>query len=119
MVILKAEMKKMDTRYNKLESVRVSLTVQLEAFGLEVSEVHNIKKTLLPTQETQTQMEDIVEQQVAVTSITTPVQPAISSITTQGQPPTYPEEYTLHQIQTTLYKQQGNNSHHPVKEYFP
>ena len=61
MTILKSEMKKMETNYNKLKSMRESLLGQMEALGLEVSQAENVKKSLCPTQETQTQMEDITE----------------------------------------------------------
>ena len=76
----------------------------MEALGLEVCEAQNIMKTLHPSQETQTQMQDIIEQQAAVTSITTP---AHSTATTAAvQPITNLDEYTLLQdlhnfIQTT------------------
>ena len=78
----------------------------MEALGLEVCEAQNIKKTLQPSQETQTQMQDIIEQQAAVTSITTPVQAPPTATTAAVQPITNPDEYTLPQdlhnfIQTT------------------
>ena len=104
MVILKGEMKKMDMRYNELEKMRDSLAGQLEALGLEVCEAQNIKRTLQPSQETQTQMQDIIEQQATVTSITTPVQAPPTATTAPVQPITNPDVYTLpqdlHFIQT-------------------
>ena len=72
MVILKKEIKKMETQYEKLELMQTSLLTQMKALGLEVSQAKNIKKTLLPTQETQTDIQDITEQQAAISSITTP-----------------------------------------------
>ena len=69
----------------------------MEALGLEVCEAQNIKKTLQPSQETQTQMRDIIEQQAAVTSITTPVQTPPTATTAAVQPITNPDEYTLPQ----------------------
>ena len=78
----------MEIHYNKLESMRESLVGQMEALGLEVSQSQNIKKSLLPTQETQTWLQDITEQETAVTSITTP--------TTQTNQYTLPED--LHQF---------------------
>ena len=92
MTILKSEIQKMDRRYNKFKTMRDSLVSQMEALGLEVSQSQNIKKSLLPTQETQTQVQDIMEQETVVTSITIP--------TTQTDQYTLPED--LHQfIQTT------------------
>ena len=88
MTILKSEIQKMDKWYNKLETMRDSLVSQMEALGLEVSQSQNVKKSLLPTQETQTQVQDIMEQETAVTSITTP--------TTQTNQYTLPED--LHQF---------------------
>ena len=44
----------------------------MEALGLEVTQSYNVKKSLLPTQETQTQPQDITEQETTITSITTP-----------------------------------------------
>ena len=77
---------------NKLETMRDSLVSQMEALGLEVSQSQNVKKSLLPTQETQTQPQDITEQETTITSITTP--------TTQTDQYTLPQD--LHQfIQTT------------------
>ena len=69
--------------------MRDTLAAQLEALGLEIKEAHNVKKTLLPTQGTQTEMEA-----------------AVSAITTATQPLQHPQEYTLPQelhnfIQTT------------------
>ena len=72
MVILKKEIKKMETQYEKLELMQTSLLTQMKALGLKVSQAKNIKKTLLPTQETQTDIQDITEQQAAISSITTP-----------------------------------------------
>ena len=69
----------------------------MEAVGLQVSEAQNIKKTLQPSQETQTQMQDIIEQEAVVTSITTPVQAAATATTAAVQPPTHPDEYKLPQ----------------------
>ena len=69
----------------------------MEALGLEVCEAQNIKKTLQPSQETQTQMQDIIEQQAVVTSITTPVQAPPTATTAVVQPITNPDEYTLPQ----------------------
>ena len=90
--ILKSEMERMNKWYSKLETMRESLVSQMEALGLEVSQSQNVRKTLLPTQETQTQPQDITEQETAITSITTP--------TTQTDQYTFPED--LHQfIQTT------------------
>ena len=64
----------------------------MEALGLEVTQSHNAKKSLLPTQETQTQPQNITEQETAITSMTTP--------TTQMDKYTLPQD--LHQfIQTT------------------
>ena len=72
--------------------MRESLQGQMEALSLEVSQAENVKKSLHPTQETQTQMEDITEQEAAVTSITTPM--------TQADQYTLPQD--LHNfIQTT------------------
>ena len=59
MTILKLEMQKMDKWYNKFETMRESLVSQMEALGLEVSQSLNIKESLLPTQETQTQVQDL------------------------------------------------------------
>ena len=75
--------------------MRDTLAVQLEALGLEVKDAHNVKKTLLPTQGTQTEMELLTEQQAAVSTITTPTEPL-----------QHYEQYTLPQdlhnfIQTT------------------
>ena len=86
--------------------MRDSLAGQLEALGLEVCEAQNIKKTLQPSQETQTQMQDIIEQQAAVTSITTPVQTPPTATTGAVQPIINLDEDTLPQdlhnfIQTT------------------
>ena len=78
----------METHYNELEPMRESLVGQMEALGLEVSQSQNIKKSLCPTQETQTRMQDITKQEAAVTSITTP--------TTQTDQYTLPED--LHEF---------------------
>ena len=92
MSILKSEMEKINKWYEELETMRDSLVGQMEALGLEVSQSQNIKKSLLPTQETKTQPQDITEQETAITSITTP--------TTQMNQYTLPQD--LHQfIQTT------------------
>ena len=92
MSILKSKMEKMSKEYNKLETMRDSLVSQMEALGLEVSQSQNVRKTLLPTQEKETQPQDIREQETAITSITTP--------TTQTDQYTLPQD--LHQfIQTT------------------
>ena len=69
MTIFKSEKQKMDKWYKKLETMRDSFVSQMEALGLEVSQSRNIKKSLLPTQETQTQVQDIMEQETAVTSV--------------------------------------------------
>ena len=80
-------MEKMKKEHDKLETMRDSLVSQMEALGLEVSQSQNVRKTLLPTQETQTQPQDITEQETAITSITTP--------TTQTDQYTLPQD--LHQ----------------------
>ena len=83
---------------------KIHLQASLEALGLEVCEAQNIKKTLQPSQETQTQTQDIIEQQAAVTSITTPVQAPPTATTAAVQPITNPDKYTPQDC-TTLYKQ--------------
>ena len=81
-------MEKMNKEYmTELETIRDSLVSQMEALGLEVSQSQNVKKSLLPTQETQTQLQDVTEQETAITSITTP--------TTQTDQYTLPQD--LHQ----------------------
>ena len=89
---LKSKTDKMNKDYKELETIRDSLVSQMEALGLEVTQSHNVKKSLLPTQETQTQPQDIAEQETTITSITT--------TTTQMNQYTLPQD--LHQfIQTT------------------
>ena len=89
---LKSKMDKMTKDYKELETIRDSLVSQMEALGLEVTQSHNLKKSLLPTQETQTQPQHIAEQETAITSTTTP--------TTQMDQYTLPQD--LYQfIQTT------------------
>ena len=95
MMILKSEMEKMNMKYQDLSCMRDSLASQMELLRLDVKEAQNVKKNQLPTEETQTEMDMISEQQAAVSSITPPVQPA-SQITEY----TFPED--LHNfIQTT------------------
>ena len=106
MVILKGQMEKMETRYKELEKMQDALASQLEALSLEVCEAQNVKKTQKPTQETQTEMEGVIEQQAAVTSITTAVETPATTTPPIVQLTTNPKEYTLPQdlhnfIQTT------------------
>ena len=65
MGILKEKMEKMKKDYEELETVQDTLVCQMEALGLEVTQSQIVKKPLLPTQETQTQPQDITEQQTA------------------------------------------------------
>ena len=67
--ILKAEVQKMNTRLEELTVMRERLASELVTLGLEVTDVKVSKKKLLPTQETQTDMELLLEQQTAVDTL--------------------------------------------------
>ena len=100
-------MKKMDTRYQELISMRDTLAAQFEALGLEVKEVQNVKKTLLPTQGTQTEMELLAEQQAEDSEITTPTLPL-----------QHPQECTLGQeLQKFTQTTAKANTQYDINEY--
>ena len=87
--------------------MRNAVAMQLEVLRLEVKEVHNVKNTLLQSQETQTEMELVMGQEAAVSVITTPTQPL-----QHPQECTLPQE--LHKLIQTTAKP---NTEYNINEY--